>query len=73
LPINYTRDHDTVLRRPVESAQEANIKLRLLAEQLLSDFRALNYEDTLPARPMFDQLLLTVQNRVRRDAPSTPS
>ena len=21
LPINYTRDHDTVLRRPVESAQ----------------------------------------------------
>src|SRR4029078_8871207 len=36
-------------------SQEANIKLRLLAEQLLSDFQALNYEDTLPARSMFDQ------------------
>jgi hypothetical protein len=27
LPINYTRDHDTVLRRPVESAQFTHIKV----------------------------------------------
>jgi hypothetical protein len=46
-------------------SQEANIKLRALAEQLLSDFRALHYEDTLPARSMFDQLLLTAHYRVR--------
>ena len=46
--------------------QEANIKLRVLAEQLLADFRALNYDDTLPERPVFDQLLLTAHNRVRR-------
>ena len=37
-----------------------------VAEQLLADFRALNYDDTLPARPVFDQLLLTAHNRVRR-------
>ena len=41
-------------------------ELRVLAEQLLADFRALNYDDTLPARPVFDQLLLTAHNRVRR-------
>jgi len=29
-------------------------------------FRALNYDDTLPPRPVFDQLLLTAHNRVRR-------
>jgi hypothetical protein len=41
--------------------------LRALAEQLLSDFLALNYDDTLPGRAIFDQLLLTVHNRVRRN------
>ena len=40
-------------------SQAANIKVRVLAEQLLADFRALNYDDTLPSRPLFDQLLLT--------------
>ena len=44
----------------------AMIKLRVLAEQLLADFRALHYDDTLAARPVFDQLLLTAHNRVRR-------
>jgi hypothetical protein len=39
--------------------------LRALAEQLLTDFRALNYDETLPSRPLFDQLLLTAENRVR--------
>src|SRR5258707_2423883 len=69
----YRVDADAAFDLLKWRSQEANIKLRLLAEQLLSDFQALNYEDTLPERPVFDQLLLTVQNRVRRDAPSTPS
>jgi hypothetical protein len=30
-------------------SHEANIKLRALAERLLSDFRALNYDETLPS------------------------
>ena len=47
-------------------SQAANIKLRVLAEQLLADFRALNYDDTLPSRPLFGQPLPTAHNRVRR-------
>jgi PAS domain S-box-containing protein len=47
-------------------SQEANIKLRAIAEQLLADFRALNYDDTLPPRSTFDQLLLTAHNRIPR-------
>jgi len=39
----------------------------VLAEQLLAGFRGLNYDDTLPARPVFDQLLLTAHNRVGGD------
>jgi PAS domain S-box-containing protein len=45
-------------------SQEANIKLRAIAEQLLADFKELDYDDTLPPRSMFDQLLLTVHSRV---------
>jgi hypothetical protein len=60
----YRVDADAAFDLLKWRSQEANIKLRLLAEQLLSDFQALNYEDTLPARAVFDQLLLTVQNRV---------
>jgi PAS domain S-box-containing protein len=45
-------------------SQETNIKLRAIAEQLLADFRALDYGDSLPSRSVFDQLLLTAHNRV---------
>jgi hypothetical protein len=34
-------------------SQEGNIKLRAIAEQLLADFRALHYDDTLPPRSIF--------------------
>ncbi|UXA13392.1 PAS and ANTAR domain-containing protein [Mycobacterium sp. SMC-8] len=44
-------------------SQETNIKLRLLAEQLLSDYGALVYEEVLPPRSTFDHLLLTAHLR----------
>jgi PAS domain S-box-containing protein len=62
----YRIDADAAFDLLKWRSQAANIKLRVLAEQLLDDFRALNYDDTLPPRPMFDQLLLTAHNRVRR-------
>ena len=62
----YRIDADAAFDLLKWQSQAANIKLRVLAEQLLADFRALNYDDTLPPRPVFDQLLLTVHNRVRR-------
>ena len=62
----YRIDADAAFDLLKWRSQAANIKLRALAEQLLADFRALNYVDTLPSRPVFDQLLLTAHNRVRR-------
>ena len=62
----YRIDADAAFDLLKWRSQEANIKLRVLAEQLLADFRELNYDDTLPPRPVFDQLLLTAHNRVRR-------
>jgi PAS domain S-box-containing protein len=45
-------------------SQESNFKLRLLAERLMSQFRSLRYGEALPPRSTFDQILLTVVQRV---------
>lgn len=45
-------------------SQETNTKLRLLAEQLASDFLTLDYSETLPDRAILDRLLLTTHHRV---------
>ena len=68
--IVYRIDADAAFDLLKWRSQEANIKLRVLAEQLLADFRALDYDDTLPSRAVFDQLLLTAHNRVRRWRPN---
>jgi len=44
-------------------SQETNVKLRVLAEQILADFVSLVYEETLPPRATFDHLLLTAHLR----------
>lgn len=49
-------------------SQETNVKLRVLAEQLIIDVRALEYGETVPPRSTFDRLLLTVHQRVRAKA-----
>lgn len=45
-------------------SQETNVKLRVLADQVLADFAELTYEEVLPPRAVFDHLLLTVHLRV---------
>lgn len=45
-------------------SQETNVKLRVLAEQVLADFGQLIYEEVLPPRATFDHLLLTAHLRV---------
>ena len=45
-------------------SQETNVKLRVLAEQIASDFMALEYNETLPPRSEYDSLLLTAHARV---------
>lgn len=48
-------------------SQETNVKLRKIADQLLTDIRELSYDDRLPPRQTFDRLLMTVHERVCAD------
>ena len=48
-------------------SQESNVKLRVLAEQLLVDVRTRD-EDSLPSRATFDRSLLTAHQGVRAKA-----
>lgn len=45
-------------------SQEANIKLRLLAERVVADFVGLSQAEPAPARSAFDNLLLTADQRI---------
>jgi fructose-specific component phosphotransferase system IIB-like protein len=45
-------------------SQETNTKLRALAEQIAKDFLKLSYDEVLPARAVYDRLLLTAHMRV---------
>jgi fructose-specific component phosphotransferase system IIB-like protein len=45
-------------------SQEANIKLRLLAERVVADFVALAQAEHAPTRSAFDNLLLTADQRI---------
>ena len=49
-------------------SQETNVKLRVLAEQLIADVRTLEYDEAVPLRSTFDRLLLTAHQRVRAKA-----
>ncbi|WP_326547695.1 PAS and ANTAR domain-containing protein [Mycolicibacterium sp. ND9-15] len=46
-------------------SQETNTKLRALAEQVVTDFLGLTYDDELPPRSTYDRLLLTAHCRVQ--------
>jgi PAS domain S-box-containing protein len=45
-------------------SQESNVKLRVLAEQIVKDFLELSYNEVLPTRPTYNSLLLTAHLRV---------
>jgi fructose-specific component phosphotransferase system IIB-like protein len=51
-------------------SQETNVKLRVLADQVLADFAELTYEEVLPPRATFDHLLLTAHQRVEANEPT---
>jgi PAS domain S-box-containing protein len=68
LMLIYAIDEDTAFNLLRWLSQEANIKLRQLAEQIAVDFR----EAGLTSQSEYDQLLLTARLRVSRDDdPST--
>jgi PAS domain S-box-containing protein len=45
-------------------SQESNVKLRPLADQIVADFGAVAHDEALPNRAVYDNLLLTAQDRV---------
>ena len=45
-------------------SQEANIKLRLLADQVVADFVALSQTEVSPPRSAYDNVLLTADRRI---------
>ena len=49
-------------------SQDANVKLRPLAEQIVIDFSAVAHDEKLPARSVYDNLLLTAHDRIPVDA-----
>jgi len=46
-------------------SQETNVKLRVLAEQIVDDFLGLQYEEALPPRSDYDRVLLTAHLRIK--------
>jgi hypothetical protein len=71
LMLIYRVDADAAFDLLKWRSQETNVKLRILAEQLLTDFGELTYEETLPSRSTFDHLLLTAHERVDAAGPGS--
>jgi PAS domain S-box-containing protein len=64
----YGVSADTAFETIKWRSQETNVKLRLLAEQIAIDFRAAAENATLPARAVYDNLLLTAHLRIPAEA-----
>lgn len=64
LMLVYRINPDTAFELLRWRSQETNVKLRVLAEQIVADFLALDYDTALPARGAYDRLLLTAHSRV---------
>lgn len=71
LMLVYRVDADAAFELLKWRSQETNVKLRMLAEQLLADFAGLTYEETMPPRTIFDHLLLTAHQRVDAAGPGS--
>jgi hypothetical protein len=64
LMVVYRINADSAFELLKWRSQEANVKLRLLAEQITTDFLDLSYGESLPPRETYDRLLLTAHLRV---------
>jgi hypothetical protein len=71
LMLIYRVDADAAFELLRWRSQDTNVKLRILAEQLLTDFAGLADEDAMPPRGAFDRLLLTAHQRVDAAGPDS--
>lgn len=60
----YRLDADRAFDLLKWRSQETNTRLRNLAVQLTTDFIAMDYDQTLPSRAAFDDILLTAHLRI---------
>lgn len=64
LMLVYRLDADRAFDLLKWRSQETNTRLRNLAAQVTSDFLSLEYDDALPSRATYDELLLTAHLRI---------
>ncbi len=64
LMVVYRITADTAFELLRWRSQETNVKLRVLAEQIATDFLGLDYDEVLPPRAAYDHLLLTAHSRI---------
>ena len=64
LMIIYEIDEDAAFDLLKWRSQEANIKLRRMAAQIVADFTGLRHDGAMPPRSTFDNLLLTAHTRI---------
>jgi PAS domain S-box-containing protein len=60
----YEIDEDAAFDLLKWRSQEANIKLRRMAAQIVADFTGLRHDGAMPPRSTFDNLLLTAHTRI---------
>ena len=70
LMLVYRIDESTAFELLRWRSQQANVKLRVLAEQVANDFLGLSGGETLPPRSAYDNLLLTAHRRIGADIQS---
>jgi hypothetical protein len=71
LMLVYRVDADAAFELLRWRSQDTNVKLRILAEQLLADFAGLADDEAMPPRATFDHLLLTAHQRVDAAGPGS--
>jgi PAS domain S-box-containing protein len=67
LMVVYGIDEPTAFELLKWRSQEANVKLRVLAEQVATDFLELSRGETIPPRSTYDNALLTAHLRIDAD------
>jgi PAS domain S-box-containing protein len=73
LMVVYGIDADAAFELLKWRSQESNLKLRVLAEHLMSQFQLLRYDKAPPRRSSFDHILMTVDESVPNTHESHPN
>jgi PAS domain S-box-containing protein len=68
LSMVYRIDPDVAFDLLKWRSQHTNVKLRVLAQQLVNDFSQMGGSEHLPSRSAFDRVLLTAHQRIRADS-----